>query len=139
MKSPAFSFANGTLTITQASQIISFPAITNKAYGDAAFTLNATSSSGLPVIYSVVSGPATINGNAVGITGAGTVTIAANQAGDANYLAAGQAAQSISFPAITGKTYGDAAFAPCSLPLPGINLKQASSSLPLSLKCVSVV
>jgi|GEM_PF-1289234 len=88
-----FSFVNGTLTVNQAGQTISFPAIADKTYGDAAFALNATSNSGLTVSYSVVSGPATIAGNTVTITGAGTVTIAADQAGDANYLAATQATQ----------------------------------------------
>jgi gliding motility-associated-like protein len=86
-----FSFVNGTLTVGQATQTISFPAITDKTYGDAAFTLNAASTSGLAVAYSVVSGPATINGNTVTITGAGTVTIAADHAGNANYSAAVQA------------------------------------------------
>ncbi|NLR62668.1 hypothetical protein HGH93_31640, partial [Chitinophaga polysaccharea] len=63
-------------------------------YGDADFTLSASSNSGLAVTYSVVSGPATINGNTVTITGAGNVTIAADQAGDNRYQAAAQVTQS---------------------------------------------
>ncbi|MBO9731417.1 MAG: gliding motility-associated C-terminal domain-containing protein, partial [Chitinophaga sp.] len=92
-----FTLVNGTLTVGQANQTtqtITFPAITNKTYGAAAFTLNATSTSGLPVTYSIVSGPATISGNTVTITGAGIVTIAANQAGNATYLPAMQVTQS---------------------------------------------
>nr|WP_281392465.1 MBG domain-containing protein [Chitinophaga varians] len=85
--------ANGTLTITTAQQSITFPAISDKTYGDAAFTLNAAASSNLPVTYSVVSGPATISGNTVTLTGAGTVTIAADQAGNSNYQPAAQATQ----------------------------------------------
>ncbi|MVT07879.1 MBG domain-containing protein [Chitinophaga tropicalis] len=89
-----FTTVNGTLTVGQAPQTITFPAVTDKAYGDATFTLNATSNSGLPVSYSIVSGPATVNGNTVTITGAGIVTIAANQAGDASYFPATQATRS---------------------------------------------
>ncbi|MEI3802550.1 MULTISPECIES: MBG domain-containing protein [unclassified Chitinophaga] len=89
-----FSFVNGSLTITQASQTITFPAITGKTYGDAAFTLNAGSDAGLTVAYAVTSGPATVNGNTVTITGVGNVTISATQAGDANYTAAAAVSQS---------------------------------------------
>ncbi|MBO9731416.1 MAG: hypothetical protein J7623_22440, partial [Chitinophaga sp.] len=89
-----FTTANGTLTVTPTTQTITFPAITGKTYGAAAFTLNATSTSGLPVTYNIVSGPATISGNTVTITGAGNVTIAANQAGNATYLPATQVTQS---------------------------------------------
>jgi len=42
----------------------------------------------LPVILSVKSGPATLSGNTVTLTGAGTVVLAANQAGNENYNAA---------------------------------------------------
>ncbi|MEZ2446477.1 MBG domain-containing protein, partial [Chitinophaga sp. RCC_12] len=91
-----FTPVNGTLTVGLTSQAITFPAITNKTYGDAAFTLSATSSSTLAVSYSVVSGPATISGNTVTITGAGSVTIAADQAGNGNYSPATQATQTFS-------------------------------------------
>ncbi|NLR62658.1 hypothetical protein HGH93_31520, partial [Chitinophaga polysaccharea] len=89
-----FTFVNGTLNVTPASQTITFTAIPNKTYGDAAFTVNATSDAGLPVSYSVQSGPATISGNTVTITGTGNVTIAANQAGNSNYPAASTVTQS---------------------------------------------
>nr|WP_295864043.1 MBG domain-containing protein [uncultured Chitinophaga sp.] len=85
--------ANGTLTITAARQSITFPAIGGKTYGDAPFTLSATSTSGLPVRYSVLNGPATINGNTVTITGSGSVTLAADQAGDSNYQPAAREQQ----------------------------------------------
>jgi gliding motility-associated-like protein len=88
-----FSFADNTLTVTLAAQTITFPAISGKTYGDAAFTLGATSDAGLPVTYTVIAGPATINGSTVTITGAGSVTIAANQAGNPNYSAATQTTQ----------------------------------------------
>ncbi|WP_436491695.1 MBG domain-containing protein, partial [Chitinophaga sp. ARDCPP14] len=89
-----FNFANGSLTITKASQTISFPAISNKTYGDAALALSANSDAGLTVTYVVTAGPATVSGNTVTITGVGNVTISATQAGDANYTAAAAVSQS---------------------------------------------
>jgi hypothetical protein len=48
-------------------------------------TLVATATSGLPVVFSVVSGPATVSGNQLTFTGFGTIVVAANQAGNAIY------------------------------------------------------
>src|SRR5581483_758670 len=48
------------------------------------FQPGATASSGLPVTYSVVGGAATINGNTVTLTTAGSVTLRAAQAGGIN-------------------------------------------------------
>jgi len=60
-------------------------------YGSEPFTVTApTATSGLPVTLSVVSGPATILGNTVTLTGVGTVVLAANQAGNGSYSAAPQ-------------------------------------------------
>ncbi|MGZ5434555.1 MAG: DUF2341 domain-containing protein [Pyrinomonadaceae bacterium] len=84
----AASNATGTLTIAKASQTITFNAPANKTYGDAPFGLSASSSSNLAVTFLVVSGPATISGSTVTITGVGTVTVRASQPGDANYNAA---------------------------------------------------
>jgi hypothetical protein len=56
---------------------------------DLPFTLAPTSTSGLTVSLAVVSGPATIAGNIVTLTGgAGTVVIQATQAGNGTYAAA---------------------------------------------------
>ena len=54
-----------------------------------------TASSGLPVTVAVKSGKATIQGNVVSFTGAGPVILAANQAGNATYLAAAPATVTI--------------------------------------------
>ncbi len=93
-----FSAANGvgapapqsfTLSvIVQANQNISFPFIPNQTFGAAPLVLNATASSGLPVSYVVTSGPATISGNMLTITGVGSVTVRASQAGNVYYAAA---------------------------------------------------
>jgi len=73
------------LTPSLVSQTVTFDPIANKTYGNAPFTISATASSNLPVTFSVVSGPATVNGNTVTITGAGSVTLRATQAGDGAY------------------------------------------------------
>ncbi|RYY19742.1 MAG: T9SS type A sorting domain-containing protein [Sphingobacteriaceae bacterium] len=75
-------------------QTIDFAALAVKTVGDAPFGLTATASSGLPVGFSIVSGPATISGSTVTLTGDGNVTIAANQAGNASFNAAKTVTQS---------------------------------------------
>jgi len=76
------------LTVNKAAQTISFTAPGNKTFGAAPFSLTATATSGLPVSFSIASGPATFSGGKVALTGKGTVKIDANQAGNANYLPA---------------------------------------------------
>jgi gliding motility-associated-like protein len=90
----SFIFTQATLEITQASQTITFTDPADKTYGDADFNLIASSDSGLPVDFSIVSGPATLSGSTVTITGAGTVVVEATQAGDVNYTAATPVQQS---------------------------------------------
>ncbi len=64
-------------------QTINFPAIPNKLINDVPFTISATATSGLPVQFSIVSGPATLVGDKVTLTGEmGIVTIKASQYGD---------------------------------------------------------
>ncbi len=76
------------------AQTVTFGALANKTYGDAPFTVSATASSGLAPSFSIVSGPATISGSTVTITGAGTVVLSAAQAGNATYAAATPVQQS---------------------------------------------
>lgn len=78
---------NVVVTVTKRNQSISFPNPGNRTYGDPPFQLSASASSGLPVTYSI-SGPATLSGNTVTITGAGTISITALQGGDALWNAA---------------------------------------------------
>jgi hypothetical protein len=78
--------ASDTLVIARANQTITFPAIGDKGLASPDFTLNATASSGLAVTYSA-SGPCTVNGNVVHITGLGECQITARQAGNSNYNA----------------------------------------------------
>ena len=73
-----------TLTVGKADQAITFPAIGDKVTTDEV-GLSATASSGLAVSFAVDSGPATIAGGTnLTFSGAGSVTIVASQAGDAN-------------------------------------------------------
>ena len=77
-----------TFTVAKASQTITFAPMEAKTYGDAPFTLAASSSAGLDITYTVVSGLAKVSGNVLTLTGAGQVVIRATQAGNTNYLAA---------------------------------------------------
>ena len=68
------SYAAGTLTIVgTASQTISFTAPASATYGDVPIGLTGSASSGLPVSYSVVSGPGSVNNASLTITGAGSI------------------------------------------------------------------
>jgi endonuclease/exonuclease/phosphatase family metal-dependent hydrolase len=118
--------------VGRSDQTISFGGLSNKTYGDIPFSVSASASSGLPVSFSILSGPATISGNTVTITGAGTVTVRAAQEGNMDYNAAppvdqpftvNKANQTISFGALTAKTYGDSPFNVSA---------SASSGLPVS-------
>ena len=89
-----YSTANGSvlITVNKASQTITFTLPAGVNYGVAPIALPATASSGLPITYTVTSGPGTITGTAAAptltITGSGTVKVTASQAGNGNYLAA---------------------------------------------------
>lgn len=80
--------AAAVLTVNKLAQAITFNAPADRAYSLLPFALVATSDSGLPVTFSIVSGPATINGSDLTLTGVGTVTVRAGQAGNGSYLAA---------------------------------------------------
>ena len=75
-------------------QTINFGPLSSKTYGDPPFTVSATASSGLTVSFSILSGPATISSNTITITGVGTVTVQASQAGNGSYQAAPNVDQS---------------------------------------------
>ncbi|HEX9160223.1 MAG TPA: PKD domain-containing protein [Thermoanaerobaculia bacterium] len=79
--------SSANLTVVGNPQTITFGPIPTRHVGDS-FTLNATASSGLPVAYILVSGPATISGSTVTITDVGTVTIRAAQPGGGQWAAA---------------------------------------------------
>src|SRR6202042_614315 len=113
----SFTFINGLVTIGVGTPAIVF-AVANQTYGAVPFTVAATSNSTGAFTYSVVSGPATISGATVTLTGAGTVVLQASEAADSNYVAAtknatftvGAGTPTISF-TVSNQTYGAAPFA----------------------------
>jgi hypothetical protein len=75
---------NGTLD--PGYQAISFPQVPNHLNIDPPFEIEATATSGLEVIFEVLAGPATIEGNLVTLTGEpGTVSIQATQPGNSQF------------------------------------------------------
>ncbi len=84
-----------TLTVTGQSQSIDFATVNDQAFTLNPITLVATATSGLPVSFSVVSGPAVVSSNNFFLNGVGLVTIRANQAGGDGYLAATPAERSL--------------------------------------------
>ncbi|MEZ4849695.1 MAG: LamG domain-containing protein, partial [Bacteroidia bacterium] len=78
-------------------QAISFAEIPNKLISDAPFVLDATASSGLPVQFQILSGPATISGDTLKLDGTdGTVIVEASQPGDTTYSPATPVTKSFS-------------------------------------------
>ncbi|WP_415907023.1 beta strand repeat-containing protein [Oleiharenicola sp. Vm1] len=70
------------------AQTITFPNPGDLEMRSAPYTLTADATSGLPVTLVVVSGPATISGKNLTVTGAGQITVKASQAGNSLYLPA---------------------------------------------------
>ena len=80
---------NHTIEVTFRDQVITFPQPTSIVYGiSPGFALGATASSGLPVTYTLNSGPVTLVDGFVTPIGVGEVSITATQAGDATHTPA---------------------------------------------------
>lgn len=113
------SSGTATLTVSQAGQTITFGTLSSKNFGDPDFAVSATASSSLAVTFSA-SGNCSVAGSTVHLTGAGSCTITASQAGDSNYNPApnvpqsfsiAKASQTITFGALLDKNFGDPDFA----------------------------
>jgi hypothetical protein len=78
-------------TVTAAAPTISF-SVAARTYGSAPFAVSATSNSTGAISYAVLSGPATVTGSTVTLTGAGPVVLVASQAASGNYAAGSQQA-----------------------------------------------
>ncbi len=71
------------------AQLIEMADIPNQLVFNEPITLQAAASSGLPVVFEMIEGPATINGNVLTLTGAtGVVRLKASQSGNASWLPA---------------------------------------------------
>jgi len=83
-----------SLTINKGNQTITFNPLPSKKFGEADFSLSATTSSILPITFQS-SDPsiASITGATVSVHKAGVVTITASSAGDANYNVAADVSQ----------------------------------------------
>jgi ribosomal protein S7 len=127
--------------VTQASQTITFAALTNRAYGAAPFTVSATASSGLTVAFtSTTPAICSLSGATVTLVAAGTCTIKAAQSGNANYAAATpvnqsfqvtQASQTITFGALSNRAYGSAPFTVSATASSGLAVAFASTTTPV--------
>jgi len=67
------------------NQTITFNNVLSPQNNAPPFTLISISSANLPVTYNVISGPATISGNTLTVTGVGTVVVQASQPGNSFY------------------------------------------------------
>ncbi len=111
-----------TFTVAQTAQTITFAPPPSVVYGASPLTLTATSTSGLPVSFSLVSGPARLAGSTLTFLAAGPVVVEATQAGDANHLPAAPVQQTILVKqapltiAITGETIVFGTALPSSYP-----------------------
>jgi hypothetical protein len=110
--------ATASFTVDQTPSTLTFAAIPAHIYGDAPFSVSATSASSGMVTYAVLSGPATISGNTVTLTGSGIVVLSASQSATTTYAAAtattsftvGRITPTLAFAAIPAHTYGDTPF-----------------------------
>lgn len=86
---PAAQVTTSFVVKPKAQTIARFAIIPAHYANDPSFNITIpAASSGLPVTVAVMSGPATISGTNITLTGVGRVTLAATQSGNANYAAA---------------------------------------------------
>ena len=125
----------GDLTVSRLNQTITFGALGNATFGDPDFTVSASATSGLAVTFGA-SGNCSVSGSTVHITGAGSCTITASQAGDINNNPAtdvpqsfsiSKASQTITFGALGNKIFGDADFAVSATSTSGLTVTFAAS------------
>jgi hypothetical protein len=124
------TYASATTTMSipvkPGSSGLAFVTVPVTAYGSAPFPVAATTNSSGAIVYSVTSGPATISGNMLTLTGIGTVHLQATQAATTNYVAATSATYfnvaaqvpTITFAAVADQTFGN----------PAITLNASSNS-----------
>ena len=86
----AATAVKATINVLPGSQTITFTPPATVKYGAAPINLasSATATSGLAVSFSLVSGPATLKGTSITISGVGKVVVQAAQAGNSNWASA---------------------------------------------------
>ncbi|MEP7164080.1 MAG: putative Ig domain-containing protein [Ferruginibacter sp.] len=132
-----------SFTIAMGNQTISgLPANDTRTYGAAPYNLSAIASSGLTVTYSSLpAGVVTFTGNQVTIVGAGSTTITASQAGDANWnpapdvtqsLIVNKASQTITFGSLINRNDVDPNFQLTGSASSGLPVTYTSSQTPVA-------
>lgn len=132
--------ATAILRIAPATTLLTF-AVPPHSFGDPPFTLAVTSASTGAVTYAVLSGPATLAGNVLTLTGAGTVLLQATQATDGNdaqataqatvNVAPAPTSLTLTAPSATGTTVTlVATLTSAASPIPG-SITFSSDNLPL--------
>jgi hypothetical protein len=79
--------ASVLINVLKASQTIAFAPLASHTLGDGSFMLSASASSGLQVSFGA-SGPCSVSGNVLTITGGGACAVTATQGGNSNYTPA---------------------------------------------------
>jgi hypothetical protein len=125
--------------LSKQDQTITFGTLASRQYGDSDFYPDVSSSSGLPVTFtSSNSMVATIVSGNVHIVGVGSSDITATQDGDADFnpapsvtqtLVVSKGNQTIIFPDLNQKVYGDDDFSPNATASSGLDIAYASSNL----------
>jgi hypothetical protein len=115
----AVSAIAAVLIVRSKQQVVVIRPVAAVTYGDPPIRVSARASSGLPVAFTVRSGPCTVAGVLVTIRGAGTCVVRARQNGSDGWhnpaaatasIVIGKANQTIEFGALPPKTHGEAPF-----------------------------
>ncbi|MFA7172182.1 MAG: hypothetical protein WC340_02000 [Kiritimatiellia bacterium] len=129
----AIGVINQRQTPNLLSQQITFAPLPHQRLDTGSINLSATSSSGLPVAFTVTEGPALLTGAALAFTGSGSVVVTASQPGDASYAPAANVVHSFVIAEHTQHIY--LAPVPNLLANPTFQLYAASSrGLPVSVE-----
>lgn len=142
----AIAFVKGRLHIAAEPlkpQTITFDPLTGRPSADPDFDPGAMASSGLTVVYTTSDTTvATVVNGKIHLTGAGTVEITASQPGDDDWDAATPvtqtltvdfSSQTLSFPALADKTYGDPVFDGGANSSAGLEVVYSSSNPAIAL------
>ena len=132
----AFAFATQTISISKIPHTITFETLSNKTYGDDPFVLTASSSAGLPLLYSASSTIIHFHNNTVRIRGLGTVSITALSvandtvafASSTQTISISKIPHTITFETLSNKTYGDDPFVLTASSSAGLPLLYSASS-----------
>ena len=116
--SQTVSSTPAVLTVTPLTPALTFAPLPNVTYGASPITLGIQSASSAPVTYAVTSGPATVSGNTLSITGVGSVSLSAAQPASGDFAAAmtttslnvKPATPALSFAPIAPQSFGSPAF-----------------------------